>query len=60
MIFTAEEIVTILTCFAKQRKEIESLRDNPYVGDDFQKLMDRDLVVMQSIENKIHPSYCGA
>lgn len=55
MTFTAEEIVTVLTCFAKQRKEIESLRDNPYVGDDFQRLMDRELEVMESIQNKIHP-----
>ena len=55
-IFTTDELVTILACFAHRKMEIESLKNNQYVTPEYLTLLEKDLVNMESIQSKLFPT----
>lgn len=57
--FTSEEIVMILTCFAHRQDTIRDLRKNPYVDERYKMMLDKDLILMESVKNKLHPRDVG-
>jgi hypothetical protein len=54
--FTAEEMVQILSCLIHRKHDIQSLENNPHVSAEHKNSMENELRIMKSVEQKLFPT----